>query len=264
MKNVLTRSITIVFVFVAIYCITGCSKDNTTNNNNTPTSYKVKTIINAYSSGGSTSIDTSTFTYDSQGRLLADVSTFIGSSYTINGNTISITTVFPAPLTGSLNAAGSIAQLTKPSIGSDPLSTYYYTYDATGAMIYDTCIWDNGTTTGAYYATSCVWSDSNMVSCINTDYSQATPIVTTYAFVYLSTREYRDYGFSEARSFSDFISGTVGGRNSRNLVNTETQVKSGTSITYTHTYSFDSKGRVTTESVAGTDGSSNVASYGYY
>jgi len=170
-----------------------------------------------------------TFSYDGQGRLTTFTSASGSSSLVYSPSSVTITTGGNSTVV-PLNNQGYAT-----SAGGD-----VYSYDNNGYLLSDVY---NGTTTTNYS-----FNGGNLTSVISNN-------VTTDAYSYLNTTDYRDYGLHFiGKSGSDINFAPK----SANLVNTD---QSG-AVTYQYSYTFDAKGRVQTQTVTGNGGSStSVYSY---
>ena len=261
MKNKTNLSKLILPVLATLILINSCKKDSPANNTPlTSANYKVKSIIDAYTGSGGNSTDTTTFTYDGQGRLLTALSSQGNTIFTYSGNTVSIVNPYlPVTLSGTLGSNGLITSIVQPQLPTgQPITDYTYAYNAAGDLL----------SAAGYYSTNNVlvdssnytWTDSNLVSVIYSNGSTLSHV----SYTYTTTREYRDYGFSYGFGYDNFCAGIIAGRNSRNLINTETDTDgSGSITTYTYAYTFDSYGRVITETAVDQSGNKDVYTYAY-
>ena len=171
----------------------------------------------------------STFTYDTQGRL---------TTYTTASGSTSLV-YSPSSVTISAGGNSVVVPLNNQGYASTA-GLDVYSYDNNGYLLSDVY---NGTTTTNYS-----FNGGNLTSVISNN-------VTTDAYSYLNTTDYRDYGLhfiGKGGSYVDFTP------KSTNLINTDL---SG-AVTYQYSYTFDAKGRVQTQTVTG-NGGSTTSVYSY-
>ena len=189
----------------------------------------VKSTADSYTSNGQTTNSTAIYTYDGQNRL-TEYQPGSGTPTTISYGSGSVTVTQGSSVT--------IYQLNSSGYATSDNQGNIYVYDNNGF---------NTTTTNTGANTTNVFSISN--GNVSSEQSTVNGVTTTYAYTYLSTADYRTYGLK-------FL-----GKNSVNLVNTES-ISNPNTTTYTFSYTFDSKGRVQTQTyISGT--TTDVTTYTY-
>lgn len=235
MKKKTTLSALLPLVLILALLAPGCKKSTS---GGTASSYKVKTIVSSVTQSGSTTNDSITYVYDASGRLVADVhSGGASESVVYNGSTFTLTTYhYPNPYTGHLNTQGLVSSITTPTIPAGSFYISNFNYDNNGYFI------NGNSLTGSNPTDTTVdtYTNNNLV---HEDFGSLGFNTNTYS----STTEYRDFGFSgiyNSLNGPDVWCGTVFGHNSKNLISSSID---DTGATTTFTYTFDSYGRVVTE-----------------
>lgn len=205
-------SFAVMAMVAGIAILSGCNKDSTPNG-------KVKSKTESFTNAqGQTSSLTTTYTYDGQGRItLSQPSSGNVTSYSYGNGSITVTSGTTV-ITGTLNGQNL---LTSTNTG------FTFTYDNNGYLI--------ASTAGASKSTVNTITDGNVTSSTTNDNGNSTTTVYSYS----TKSDYRDYG----QSFF--------GKNSKNLVTTETISNANGTLVFTHTYTFDEQGRVQTETTTG-------------
>lgn len=196
-------------------------------------------VASMASDGTNTSLE-----YDDQGRLTSYTQTGGGNTYQVTIQYGSGTVTWTESFTDSSGTASgtTIYSLNGQGYAVSDNGGTTYTYDSDGHLLSET-----SSSSSVEYT----WSGGNQVSNVNSDSTGAAQYTQTKT--YLADKEdYRDFGMA-------FL-----GKQSKNLINTVTDNYGATTYNATYTYEYDSKGRVSKETVA-YQGSSNpsVTTYTY-
>ncbi len=213
-------------LFIAIVpaglTLTGCKKAASVDGH-------VLTQTEAYTANGQTTNTVTTFSYDDQGRQVL-ASPTAGTPTTTSYSSSSIVQTTGASVTTyQLNSKG---QAVSDNNG------YTYTYDNNGYLI---TISQNS----ANSQVNTISGGNVTGEVINNNGQQ-----TTLSFSYGTDKDYRNTGVS-------FL-----GKNNTNLATAATYASGQTTVTYVIAHTFDSKGRVLTETITG-GGTSDVYTYTY-
>lgn len=248
--------------------VSGCSKSGTGSQNNTPVSNKVKSVIYYSTYQAQTFIDTTHYSYDAQGRMVSYTSRTESGSFTISGNNVSIyNSLTSQAKSGNLDANGHFNHMATASSGpSYPSYDEYFTYDSTGALISDSVT--SHLTGGPIIPQRilrCTWSNGNLVSAAWEDLLNPGTPANSYTYTYLADNENRENGLGRSRNFLSYAMGIIAGKNSKNLIHVENEnYADGTTLTSTHSYTFDTHGRVAIDTKSLSTGELAVYTYTYY
>jgi hypothetical protein len=212
-------SIAFLLFLVLVFSFESCKKA-------IPPNGKVKGRTYRNQSSGPTIIDTLSYSYDQQGRVISIQHITGKETYVYSGNSYIYTPVSGAPITGILNNQGLV---TSTSNGES------YTYDNDGYLISDI-----DTILSRYYTIS----NGNILADSQIHNGNSSILYYTYS----STVDYRDFG----KSFM--------GKANHNLVLSDSLRGL---LTNTQSYTFDSKGRVATETTSG-NGILFTGTYSYF
>jgi YD repeat-containing protein len=212
------RTLVVLLTVAGVCFTTSCSKKAAVNG-------KVKSETSTTTGGTAV---TTTYTYDSQGRVISIQDNSGTETYSYSQSNVTKTSVSGQVTIYTLNNQGYA--------GSNNVGATY-TYDNNGYL--------NGiSVTG-------VGSESITIS--NGDAVSATVITTgtiTYLYTFLSNVDYRDFGQS-------FL-----GKSNTHVINSYTVTSGSNSTTYTFSYNFDSEGRVLTQTKTG-NGQITTTTYTY-
>ena len=234
------RLTTLLFSFLLItILLSSCKKDTSAPINVTIS--KVRSQIITSSSGLP---DTTIYTYDNTGRLYTSLEDTLLTTYTYGSNTVTVTSMLAGRTFLTIYNTNSRGLATSDS------KSFVYKYSS----------WDyltslSYTGTGIYDSTLYFVSGGNVDNTVRHQVDSATDNLVTTTYTYLSIIDSRDYGLS-------FL-----GKQSTNLINTETitQVINGSTYTirYTYSYTFDNKGRVT-QQVRSSGTATYTTAYAYF
>jgi len=211
-------------VTVLVTVISGCNKPD--DNNNGGVTAKVKTHSNTSNSpitGPDTT--TSTYIYDSQGRVSSISTVYLPAgvttltTFTYNNNQI-IETRESSIYIYTLNSSGYVTLRFDSAYGASYSSTVAYTYDASGHRLSAALA---NSTSGVYFTRYYGWDGDNMTTSTENG---------SYTYTYLTDKANTIGNANVGMSFY--------GKDSKNLINTS--VNSGSTTTYF--YDYDSQNRV--------------------
>jgi len=215
-------------IIASAFFLGGCKKAASVNG-------LVAAYTEAKTVAGHTTVTTTTFSYDAQGRLVLE-SPDSGAPVTYSYSPTMVTkTQGPNVLTYTLNAQGLVSS---DSQGNS------YTYNSGGYCT-------NITNTQAATATVNTISGGNIISAAFTQNAgSANPSTTYYTYQYQAKTDYRNFG----RAYF--------GKSNSNLPASESiSTANGTNI-HTYSYTFDGKGRVAVQNeVNGAE--SDIITYTY-
>ena len=225
MKKILYTSSTLVLIG-ALLVMGGCKK--------TPvvTGFIASQTETNSPNGGTPTTTVTTNTFDSQNRLVEQQAT----------STTPVTLAYSnGQVTVTQGSNITIYTLNSAGYATSDNNGYTYVYDNNG--------YNTTASSHAAGATTSVNTISN--GDLQSSAQTTNGATTTYSYTYLTTVDYRSNGVA-------FL-----GKNSTHLVNTLT-VSAGTNNTtvYTFSYTFDSKGRVQTQSLSSVNGT-DIISYTY-
>jgi hypothetical protein len=211
----------LLILFAIASFFTGCRKDSTPST--TVTISRVRSQITTSPTGV---FDTVIYVYDSTGRQLRSQTDTLVTTYSYSPGNDTMTEMLHGVNFYTIYTTNGAGMATSDSKG------FVYTYNGGGYLT------GYSYTNGAIYdSTSYTVSGGNVATSVRHQADSATNNLVTTTYTYLSTIDSRDFGLS-------FL-----GRQNVNLINTETvtQLINGSSyaVSYTYSYSFDSKGRVT-------------------
>jgi hypothetical protein len=201
-------SLAFIFLFVLVFSFESCKKTTTPNG-------KVKGETYRHQFSDTTFIDTLSYSYDQQGRVVVIQHVKGKETYVFSGTSYTYTPVSGTPITGILNSEGLV---TSTSDGQS------YSYDNNGYLISDI-----DSILSRYYTIS----DGNILvdSQANNGHS------SIQYFTYSTMVDYRDFGTP------------IKGRQNHNL--TLRDSIRGNQESTIISYTFDSKSRVSTETISG-------------
>ena len=230
----LFKNLTVLLILISFFAIGGCKKKDGPLTTPPAINGKVKTSTN---SDGSGTPSTTTYTYDSGGKLTMmqqndQKITIVWTSSKVVMNFYDSTgTIIVEKDSAVLNAQGYISSN----------NGITFTYDSEGHRTGAT----STNETDVY-----TWSGGNCTSIV---YTSASNPVETNSFNYLTDKtDYRSFGMEY-----------IEGKGNKNLIGSDTDNKSGSPVTTTYTYEYDSKGRVSKETKVST-GSTQINSYTYF
>jgi hypothetical protein len=224
-------------VFISFFM--GCVKNPPPSTNVTIS--KVKSQITTSSTGVP---DTVIYTYDSLGRQITSQTDTLVMAYAYTANTVTMTDMLNGVHFLTIYNTNSAGQATSDSKG------FVYAFNAAGYLTNYSY-----TGTGNYDSTIYAISGGDIDISVQHQADSATNNLVTTSYTYLSTEDSRDFGL------------TFLGKQSTNLINTETITQltnsNSYSINYTYSYTFDSKGRVS-QQVQSSGTATYTTSYTYY
>ncbi len=207
------------------FFLSGCKK-------NTAVNGLIASYNSSVTANGTTTTSTITYTYDSQNRL-------IERQVTGTSNVAPITYSYSSgQVTATQGATVTIFQLNSQGLAISDNQGDVASYDNNG---YQTAF----TNTGQGTSTVNTISNGNIVSSTQT----TNGVTNTYTYTFLSQTDYRSNGV------------TFLGKSNVNVVNTET-ISSPAASVYTFSYTYDSKGRVQTQTIV-SNGFNQVDTYTY-
>ena len=229
------RFILVSVITVFIVFLTSCHKD--------PSIAPVASTVSLVRSQVADSGYATTFTYDSLGRqIMAQIDTVV-TTYTYSPSSVVKTVTLAGETfitTYTTNASGKAVTDSKG---------YVYTYNSVGYLTSKSF-----TAVSNFDSVTYTVSGSNVITSVEHQADSATNNYITTNYTYLSTIDSRNFGLA-------FLSSA-----NVNLISTENimQVINGSSYnaSYTYTYSFDSKGRVTQQTI-NNGSASYVTTYSY-
>jgi YD repeat-containing protein len=180
--------------------------------------------------GGATTTTTINYTYDSQGRQTS-ASPSSGNPTQTSYGSGSVTQI-----TGSTTV---IYQLNSAGLATSDNNGTAYTYDNNGYLTNET--------QGQANSINNTITSGNLISEVVTAAGSNT---ATYTYVYGTTQDYRNFGLS-------FL-----GKRNVDLPTSESGAAGTLSAQWVYTYVYDSKGRVTQETVVG-NGETNIYTFTY-